>query len=83
MGQKNKNIGVAMSDSKDTNDAKVKELREIMANFVEQNPVALPLKQEQLPEKKPDTDFTVVETSRTLTYSQKGWTLHGELVRNS
>jgi hypothetical protein len=63
---------ITMSNSDTTDDEKVRQLREIMAKFVEENPVALPIPEKQLPEQKPETDFAIVETSRTLTYTQKG-----------
>jgi len=52
-----------------------------MSKFTEDNPLANPVKKESTLENESDTDFTVVESSRTLTYSQKGWAPYGKLVR--
>jgi len=65
----------------DDNQEKVKELVKLMAKFAEETPLALPVKKENIVDKEPVGDFTIVETSRTITYTQKEWNPYGKLVR--
>lgn len=59
---------------------KVKELVELMHQFNDENPLSLPAKKNDGANDDTSTDFTVIETGHTISYSQKEQKHYGKLV---
>ncbi len=72
-----------MATKTEKKNKKLRELMKLMNQFTENNPLAINPNNPSITDKEDSTKITVVETSRTISYSHKEWSSYGELVRNS